>query len=295
MVIGNIESDILLIVLNRIKIEDGFLGAFIVFCLISFLSPHVGSSDSVQTLFSVSSFLFGIFAAFSITNRHDRLNKIKEILRENDAIFLFFYQSSSIFGANKQKDIQTLIDKNLTDQIDYYLTDFEYSNASFISLFTYIVSLKPKNKTQETVYGKMVDLLGDMSKNRKQVETLVQSRMPEFEWLSLVILGLIIIFCIFYTNDGQLFMATASTLLATTVIVLLLIIRDLDTLRWKENNWIWTQLNDLFHEIGLLPYYPKNLIQSGRIKLDKNQTIRLASSPNKYPDMTGKVVEKIQI
>ena len=280
---------------NKIKIQEGFLIAFFVFALISFLTPNLVPNNSIQTLFSVSSFLFGIFTAFSITNRHDRLNKIKEILRENDAIFLFCYQSSSIFSIKVQKEIQSLIDKNLTDQIDYYLTDFRHSNTSFISLLTYIINLKPKTKAQEIVYGKMVDLLGDMSKNRKQVETLVQSRMPEFEWLSLIILGIIIIFCIFYTNDGQLFVATASTLLATTVVVLLLIIRDLDTLKWKENNWIWTQLNDLFYEINLLPYYPKNLIKSGRVKLEKNQTIRLSTCPNKYPDMTGKVVEIIQI
>jgi hypothetical protein len=75
----------------------------------------------------------------------------------------------------------------------------------------------------------------------------------------------------------------------------------LDNLAWQEQNWIWKPLTNLFIELDLFPYFPIDVLNSGRLSLkeikkwDKVKKIRVAHYPLSYPDMTGKKVEIIKL
>ena len=71
----------------------------------------------------------------------------------------------------------------------------------------------------------------------------------------------------------------------------LLILRDLDTLIWKEQKWIWDPLGQTFQEMELLPYYPSDVIEMKRVKLKKGVRRRVAYYAKPYPDFTGKKVK----
>lgn len=77
-------------------------------------------------------------------------------------------------------------------------------------------------------------------------------------------------------------------LLSTSSFIFILILRDLDGLFWKEQDWIWEPLNQLFSELDLIPYYPVDVIKQKRAKLEKGLKIRVAYYPNPYPDQSGK-------
>ena len=276
--------------MKKLSSNGVIFAIFIIFTVICFAFRGSGPDISIQILFSVASFLFGISCGFSISNRYTRLNRIKDYLKENDAIMHFLYRSSPVFGSKVQKEIQKLIDEHLIEQIDYYLIDFHKSGKTFLDLFNYLVNLKSSNKEQETLYDKYIDLLDDMTKNRKMVEVLVRSRIQKFEWASLGSLLVLIIFCIIFLNTGEFFITVASILLATSTTILFMMLLDLDTLHWKENSWVWGQLEDLFHELDLLPYYPEKVIQDGRTVLTKGTEIRMVTYPNPYPNIEGKNV-----
>lgn len=254
-----------------------------------------GLSDEISTLFSVASFLFGIFLGFSISNSHGRFNQICQILRTNDAIILFIYQMSGQFGEKIKKDIQILLDNYLIDQLDYYLFDFKKSHQSFMKLFQYLDKLVIKNEKQKKSYESMVDSLSDSLKNRKTVEALLQQPMFKFEWISILTLLAIILFCIFYINTGSVLSIISSVLLSTSAIILVFVLKDLDNLSWKEQQWIWEPIEDLFCELGLLPYYPIDVLKSKRAKVKKGEKIRVAIYPNPYPDMTRKKIEILEV
>jgi len=140
----------------------------------------------------------------------------------------------------------------------------------------------------------MVDLLTGSIRERKRVETLIQEPMIGFEWVSIITLFLVILFCIFYLNTGDAISIAISILLSTAAVILMFVLRDLNDLSWKERCWVWQPLETLFRELNLLPYYPKSALDLGRVKPEKGQKIRIAEYPNPYPDMIGKTVRIVE-
>jgi hypothetical protein len=224
-----------------------------------------------------------------------RFNKIVETLESDEANLLNIYRLSSSFGKKIGETVKHFIDEYLISQIDYYLIDYKNSNQKFFELAEYITGLKPENMYQEIAYERMLDTVSESAKNRKQVEVNLKLNMLKFEWICISTLLAIILFCIFYSNNGQGVMVITSTLMSTAAIILFLILRDLDNLIWKETYWIWDNLSQLFIEMDLLPYYPKGVLKSGKAKLKHGQKVRVAIYPNPYPNFAGKIIKELEI
>ncbi len=260
-----------------------------------FIKKGAGPDDATKALFGATTFLFGIFLAFSIADSRSRFNKITTALELNRAVYLNLYQFSGILGSKTQKEVQKLIDNLLIDTLDYFLVDYKHSSKSFLKLFKYVINLKPEAKNEQSAHLSMVKILIETTKSRKQVEALVRRSMLKFEWVILFTLLTIILFCLFSLNNGTLISTITTTLLSTAAITLVFVLRDLDNLRWKEEYGIWDPIGDLFRELDLLPYYPKTVLDIGRIRLKKGQKVRIAEYPNPYPDMTGKKVKTVEV
>ena len=266
----------------------------IVFIFLALFLKGSGSNTSNNNLMALSTFMFGIFVAFSIASAHDKIRKINEFTNAEEGNSLFIYKALGLWGEGVKQKVQKLIDEYLIDQIDYKLQDFHYSSRSFMKLFDFVLNIDCKTDAQKTIYGNIVSTLEDSLKNRKQVESLVKERMALVEWVSIIILLLVNISFMFNMNDGSTINIFSTILLSIASIILVLILRSLDSLNWKESTWIWKPLENLFKELDLLPYYA-DVVTSGRVKLDKGTKIRIAEYPNKYPDMTGKIVKEIEI
>lgn len=283
---------------NRIKNIDsafGIFGSFILFLCLGIFFQGGEYNDHFYVLTSTAAFLFGVFIAFSISTGHATLNKLHEVLKSDEAQLLSMYQLSEIFGEKTKQEIQKLIDNYLMDQVDYYLEDFKYSMKSFMELFNFFIKFNPEGKKQDFAYQKILDLLSITTENRKQVEMLAREKVSKFEWLSILSLLSVVLFFIYYFNNGSFLSVILSAILSTAAVALVLVLKDLDNLRWKEGVSIWAPLHDLFETLDLLPYYPGEIIKNGRVKLEKGQKVRLAEYPDPYPDMTNKIVRIIEV
>lgn len=276
------------------NITTGILLSFVFSLIVSYFLNGYSHGEQFSILISATSFLFGIFVSFLIDDSRSNLNQINETLKADEAIWSSIYEVSIVFGKEVQDFIRSLLDKYLIDQIDYYLEDFKYSNKSFTKLYRYIVSLDPKNTQQNSVYSNMLFALSSSSINRKKVETFAQNKILGVEWIVILMLLILELFFIFYFNSGTLISVILSTFLATSAITLALILRDFDSLRRNEDKWIWQPLNNLFHSLELVPYYPMDAIKENRTKIRKGEKIRVAEYPDVYPDMTNKNVNEIE-
>jgi hypothetical protein len=283
------------VVKGRIDITEGAIIALVVSACIAIFFKGPGPQTNILAMLSVATFLFGIFGAFVMQNRHKRLQEIRTVLRRDDALYIDMYKLSSLFGKETQKKMQKHIDDFLTRGIDYRLVDYCMANKEFLKLHDFIINLKPKTALQSTAYGKLLDLAKQANEQRREVEYLVRNSMLSFKWITLMGLLAVILFSIFYTNDGSLPSIIITVLLSTASILFLLLIRDLDSLMWKEQMWIWEPLNQLFEELDLLPYYAEPIIAKGRVKFKKGYKIRVAYYPHPYPDMRGKTVKTVII
>jgi hypothetical protein len=268
---------------------------FLFILLISISTTGKGFNDHFDVLVSITSFLFGIFISFSITSRRSRIDRINELFKIDEANFVLIYKLCGQLEHGVVDKVRNLIDKQYIDQIDYILVDYKKSSKSFYDIYDYFLSIKPSGSYDERIWGMIMGLLGDSAASRKQVETLVTQRITRYEWVSLLGLFSLIVFFVLYLNDGSILSILLSTILTTVAFILTLVLRDLNNLKWQNNSWIWDPLHNFFLTLGLLPYYPEDVIKYKEVLLPKTGKIRVAHFPHKYPDISGKKVETIDL
>lgn len=275
---------------NKLSTQVGIVLSFIIFSLIAILVPKFGSNGQVEVILGAATFIYGIIVAFFISFATNRLNEVSQLLNSEDSTYIAIYRLVVVFGKEKQNEVKLLIDSLLVSSIDHYLRDYYKTKKEFESLVGFVLDLKPGDKGQEQAYSSLLSLIQKTQDNRTRINALVKQEMFLYEWVVLYVLNAVILFCIFYLNNHSFASIAISVLLSTSTVTLLLILRDLTHLRWREQVWIWESLRCTFEEMDLLPYYPARAIKEKRIKLDKGEKCRVVHYPHKYPDFADKEV-----
>ena len=267
--------------------------AFAFFLATAFALNGKGQDDYIVMIFGSTTFVFGILLAFYISTYSSRFENVTSELQIQNGAVLYIYYTSTVFSKKISDEILHLLDAYLIAQLDYFLVDFSKSNKAFRDLFQYLVKLPTTTDKEKEAYGNMIDKLDEALKSRKNIESKVRSQMSRFEWFSLIILLAVVLMCLFFLNTNTYFASIVIALLATSSVLLLLILRDLETFRWKEQTGIWDPIGREFEELGLLPYYPKGVIEKKRI-VPRKGSIRIATYPHPYPDMRDKTVVVVE-
>jgi hypothetical protein len=271
--------------------------AYGVFLIASVIFINKEITELSTTLLSIVAFLFGIFLAFSITNRQHRLNSIRRLLRVGDGLIADSYQLTKVFPKKVTEQGRRILDKYLIKQIDYTLNDYEKSNKEIMSLYNFVLQLKPRTDLQKESQKKMIDNVRTILQHRKRIIYNIHNKMFVFEWIALIGLYVVFIILMFQLNDGSGLAVLILPILATVLTLLLWILQNLNNLRWQESLWIWKQISELFVQLKLKPYFVEDIISTGRFpkkEVKKLREYRLAVFPNKYPDMSGKKVKVIK-
>ena len=74
-------------------------------------------------LASIASFLFGILMAFTIVRTRERLALVQDLVSKGNASLLSIHSLMAVFSEADRTVVRELIDRQLTDQIDYRLVD----------------------------------------------------------------------------------------------------------------------------------------------------------------------------
>jgi len=254
----------------------------------------LGSNETwLGVTLTVSTFLFGVFIAFSMSDRHNRIDKI----RENDSTELgsleLLFHLSALHGEAAQESVKAALDRYLMATLDYYIWDFHRTEAHFQELLRAVTSLSVRDAKQASSFSQLLQLLTSIEAARKHTISLIDDRLSTFEWLVFCLLSAVILLSLVLINTGTAMSFLMTALVSLCVLLLLLLLYTLDSLAWKEQVRIWEPYQRTFEAIGLLRYYPGGVIRSGRIKVPRGQVYRVARYPNRYPDMTGKEVSVV--
>jgi hypothetical protein len=239
-------------------------------------------------LASIASFLFGILMAFTIVRTRERLALIQDLVSKGNASLLSIHSLMEVFPEQERSAIRELIDRQLTDQIDYRLVDNFLSSPSHLALTEAIISLEPRNRQEEVVYKAAVEICMDMGTNRALIEAASGQSLSAIEWTGLLLLLLLLMGLIAVLPGGTVWGALVAGVMAGTLITLIVLLRKLDLLRWHERTSIWEPTARLFRTMGRDPYVPRDVIVSGRHR-PAGRT-RVVDYVDPYPNRTRKVV-----
>jgi len=257
----------------------------VVVVLISFLSIFFVPikeqiPEGVNAILGMVGLLFAILVGFFITDLWSRFQKIRESVAVEVSGLQTYYLFVQILGkfpvhkkwAEKQ---QELIDRYVREFFYVEWNDYEkidpYFNAIIQSLEE-IGELK-SNKEVET-YTNFLPLLNEITTARERLFMYGKDRLNKLEWLVLLFLSGILIFSLFIVRTPELASLFLSGTLISTVIILLLIMRDLDDLSFGEDMVSFEPYETIFDVIEKPRFYLKRDIKKARVNPPKGTKYR---------------------
>ncbi len=249
--------------------------------------------DFGEVTLSVATFLFGMFLSFTISDRHARIEKIRETDSADRSATADLVYLAGIFSKGLQRKTADLFDKYLQATLDYMINDYEQTEEEFNAVAKQIAAVEPKTPKESEIYKRMLDALSTLRAAREHAITIIDDRLEFSEWLNFIILSGIIIVSTRFIYTGT--MASAVLLFALNLLVVLFLVflYDLDRLSYKEEVRLFEPYERTFESIGKLRYYPEDLIQRNRVAPPK-EAYRIGIFPRKYPDMRGKRIRIIK-
>jgi hypothetical protein len=248
---------------------------------------------TLQVLVAAAYFLFGVFVAFALDSARNRMSKVDDLLKVDEANFLALYELAGTLGADEQAQLTELIDAHMQDQIDYRLRDFDRSAPSHLRILRHVAAAAADDDAGSAIIREqMLTLILQTNANRTQVETSVGGGLSKAEWTCIFALFALLYLTLPFFDTGTVFGSLLVAMLSATLAVFVAILWKVDHLRWQEGEWIWKPLDRLFRNIGRLPYYPKPLLEEKRAS--PVGRIRVADYPQPYPEVEGKVVEEVE-
>ena len=252
------------------------------------VGPKRGDVRVDVALASIASFLFGILMAFTIVRTRERLAVVQNLLSHGNASLLSIHQLMEVLPEDVRLTIRDLIDRQLTDQIDYRLVDNYRSAPTHLALTNAVIALEPQTRQEEVVYKEAVEICIDMGANRALIEAASGQALSPMEWTGMLLLLLLLMALIAVLPGGTIWGALVAGVMAATLVTLVILLRKLDRLRWHERTSIWEPTARLFRSMGRDPYVPREVIDNGRYR--PTGRVRVADYPHSYPDRTGKTV-----
>jgi hypothetical protein len=258
----------------------------VTFAILFFLVVILLPGENVEPLYAgAAAGIFSIFTGFSISSASSRLGRINELLKSENAHNLVTYYMVGQFGKKTQDQMRAMIDNYLMSQIDNRLEDFDRSSQEFKMIREYVMNLEFSTPKQEKAYAEMVQNLNKQTLNRSQIETMLGGRVSGYEWASIIFLLILVVFTAHSMSDGTIVRAIFVTILATASVLLVLVLRDTNNLKWGKNDWTWAPLRRLFQNLDLIPYFPSNNLHE--VKFEKGEKFRAGISPKDERNNSG--------
>ena len=253
------------------------------------VGSHRGDVRVDIALASMAAFLFGVLMAFTIARTRERLALIQDLIAKGNAGLLSIHQMMAVFGECDRNRVRELIDRRITDQIDYRLVDNHLSSESQLELADAVYQLDPSSRQLEAVYKELVKLTIDMGADRALIEAATGQALSAIEWSGLLLLSVLLLLgLIAVLPGGTLLGALVAGGLAGTLATLMILLRKLDRLRWHERTAIWEPTTRLFRSMGNDPYVPREVIDNGRYR--PSGRVRVVDYPDPYPIRITRII-----
>ncbi|KKR89577.1 MAG: hypothetical protein UU36_C0023G0001, partial [Candidatus Uhrbacteria bacterium GW2011_GWE2_41_1153] len=194
---------------------------------------------------------------------------IRSLVAQEDALLLCIYKTSQFFGIAFSKKIASLIDRYYIEAYDAPLSpDVYLRNAPiYLSMWDEIRKLKKQKSDAllETYMGQLQDL--EISRNTSSV--VARENMGFGHWTILIILVFIILISLSILRTEELTSTMISILFSSSLILILLIMRDLQNLMLGGKQIVEESGQEVLAFVGKKQYYNKYLVKQGISSIPK--------------------------
>ncbi len=267
--------------MKYIHATQGSIYAFFVFVLLSF---GVGFIDRInrsemELILTISTFIFAILAGFFISRLNSRFNHVRELVATEDALWQSFLRTAPIFGKAFVKKIITIIDRYYIISFDHELGEYYKHNAACVNqMYKELehVKIAKTNSKADNTFDNMIAFLAQIEDARNKTAVITDGKLTNGQWGVLYILVSVVIYSIFYLQGLSIYSRIIAVLLSTTLVLVLLIMRDLQNFRLGGKILVDESGQEIFEYIGKPRYYNKKYLDEGTEKVPESvHTYRL--------------------
>lgn len=247
----------------------GSIISIFLFAPIGIYIHGIGSTPIVETILTVSTFLFAILAGFYISRLNSRYSDIRELVSNEDAYFFSLFKAAKVFGEKFSEKIANVVDK-------YYISSFEsdldnyYKNTAPYLANIYEVLYEIKEKSGNSTYASLFSILLSIETARNKNSVIAKEKITKSQWMVLICLTVIILSCLLYINTNQMFSQFLIIIMSAMLVLILLTIRDLQNLRIGGKMMpVLESGQEVLESMGKLRYYNQNLIDKKVMEIPK--------------------------
>lgn len=241
--------------MGYINASKGGIIAFIIILFLTFVLPNKEPGGNVEIILTISTFLFAIFSGFFISRLSNRYDQIKDLIAEEDAYWLSIYQNSHFFSKDFVDKVRNIIDKYYIVAFDFDLGAAYKHNAKYMTqMYDELKKVKFPNNKAADVFDDMTGLLSSIELVRNKCAVHYLEKLSRGQWSVLFALSAVILYSLYYLRGDDIYSQVITVLLATILILVLLITRDLINFRLYGKITVAESGQEIFDNIGKLRY-----------------------------------------
>lgn len=274
------------------------LGAVVALALSSIAAIFIPNNldlPQVETVLTASTFLFAIIAGFYLSRLNSRYDLMRDIIAKEDVLWLSLFQQSRVYKEPFNTQLADLIDNYYITAFDYPLgTSYKATTNTYLNAYRLLEATPFKAEERD---GILLDdtytLLKEIEEARNHSSVIYQERLDKGQWTILMILAFLIGTCLFLLASASGFMTMAFALLVPTLVLFLLVMRDLQNFRLGGTVLLGESGQEVLEVIGKPRYYNAALIDDGAFKVpDFVTTYRLGVHEPGSPERKMQLIER---
>lgn len=251
---------------KMLQTQYAFFLSLLVFIGLLFVLPTAFiSSELGGTTLTITTFLFGIIAGFFIYVTSTDYTNVRQILAAETSGWISLHRSVAMYDPAAARMLADRIDVYLRRTFDFEIIDYARSTIPEFESAAEIVRNLPYRPERSSIHQVIMGELDAITLARQQLIVLGTKALSAFSWAVLLALGILVVGSLYGLRTGEVFFDVVTVFVASAVVLLLLLIRDLDLYIWNERTFGFEVEANLFRSIGKLPYYPEESITKGRI------------------------------
>jgi|GEM_PF-2472324 len=278
-----------LIAFDYLHSWQGFFLSLLIFSIAVVALPEIKLDFDVSVIMTIGTFLFGIIAAFFISERYSRYEKMRELVAKETSGIVSLHSLTRGISEEKAEELKGLVDDYFVRSLDYELYDYQKKVEKEFGLIEDFINLKISNiktRKDEELYGELLSTANGLGDVRKEIGILGADRTEKIHWFVLISLSFSTIIPTVIFLQGSLIAKLFSALFASIIVLTLLVVRDLDNLRWRKESISYEPFEEAMDSLDLLRYYCNIDIKSGRTKLPVGIDYRIGyHQPGEKPDI----------
>jgi len=246
----------------KLNVKHVLILLIIISFLAAYFFPGVGKNETIQTLITFVGILFGIIVGFFITDLYARYQGIRNNAALDSSSLTTFYSFAKILGKNRKnkkwlEKQRTLINNYVRKFMPLPWDRYSETEPEFSAIVESLGEIKYDTDKENETYSNILAVVSAHSDSREKLVMFGKDKLSWGEWLVILFLGALLLVSLFYTKDATMTSTIFTGALASAILILLFVVKDLNNLNFGESAISVEPYERVLDAIGKPRFYRK--------------------------------------